>query len=333
MERTKAGFFKLAIGSNSADDNATQDEFYHRLILAGFQVDASGVISITTPPSGLAIDASQIVSGTVALARISGLTNTQIAVAAGIVYSKLNLAASLVNADVAVGAAIAYAKLNLSAAIVNADIAVGASIAYAKLNLAAAIVNADIAVAAAIAWSKIDKTGSSLADLSTRSAADLSSGILPDARVPGFTSDGASRILGLAFKAAQTPSADANTLDDYEEKFSSGWTPADGSGAALVLTINDAWYIKIGRLVIAAFDIGYPVTADGSEARISGVPFTATGNVCGGFTSYANVGQAVSLSFRTSLLLGVEDENGAHVTNSSLSGKTLRGTLLYPATA
>jgi len=36
--------------------------------------------------------------------------------------------------------------------------------------------------AAAIDWSKISKTGSSLADLTTRSASDLSSGTLPAAR-------------------------------------------------------------------------------------------------------------------------------------------------------
>jgi hypothetical protein len=46
------------------------------------------------------------------------------------------------------------------------------------------IANAQIAAAAAIAWSKISKSGSSLADLATRSAADLSSGTLPDARFP-----------------------------------------------------------------------------------------------------------------------------------------------------
>lgn len=46
------------------------------------------------------------------------------------------------------------------------------------------IVNADISASAAIAWTKISKTGSSLADLTTRSAAALSSGTLPDARFP-----------------------------------------------------------------------------------------------------------------------------------------------------
>lgn len=46
-----------------------------------------------------------------------------------------------------------------------------------------AITDAQVAAGAAIAWTKISKTGSSLADLATRSAADLSSGTLLDARV------------------------------------------------------------------------------------------------------------------------------------------------------
>lgn len=37
---------------------------------------------------------------------------------------------------------------------------------------------------AEIPWSAVDKTGSSLADLETRSASDLSSGTLPDGRFP-----------------------------------------------------------------------------------------------------------------------------------------------------
>ena len=46
------------------------------------------------------------------------------------------------------------------------------------------ILNAQIGAGAAISWSKISKTGSSLADLDTRSAGDLSSGTLPDGRFP-----------------------------------------------------------------------------------------------------------------------------------------------------
>lgn len=45
------------------------------------------------------------------------------------------------------------------------------------------LLNAQIDAAAAIAWTKVSKTGSSLADLSTRSAGDLASGTLSDARL------------------------------------------------------------------------------------------------------------------------------------------------------
>lgn len=45
------------------------------------------------------------------------------------------------------------------------------------------IANAQIDAAAAIAWTKINKAGSSIADLATRSAADLDAGLLPDARL------------------------------------------------------------------------------------------------------------------------------------------------------
>lgn len=54
---------------------------------------------------------------------------------------------------------------------------------------AGAIVDADINASAAITWTKISKTGSSLADLVTRSAGDLSSGTLLAARMPALTGD------------------------------------------------------------------------------------------------------------------------------------------------
>jgi hypothetical protein len=63
----------------------------------------------------------------------------------------------------------------------NADELTTGTVPLARL---ANITDTEIAAAAAIAWSKISKTGSSLADLTTRSASDLSSGTLPDGRFP-----------------------------------------------------------------------------------------------------------------------------------------------------
>lgn len=54
---------------------------------------------------------------------------------------------------------------------------------------AGVIVDADVNSAAAIGWGKISKTGSSLADLATRSAGDLSSGTLAAARLPAISGD------------------------------------------------------------------------------------------------------------------------------------------------
>jgi hypothetical protein len=59
----------------------------------------------------LTVSASSLNTGTVPLARISGLTNTNVASGAGIAYSKLNLGSSIVNGDVSNSANIATSKL------------------------------------------------------------------------------------------------------------------------------------------------------------------------------------------------------------------------------
>ena len=79
----------------------------------------------------------------------------------------------------------------------------------------------------------------------------------------------------LPFPATQNPSADANTLDDYEE---GSFTPAlDFGGAAVGMTYGTqvGRYTKIGRMVFYAVHI--TLTAKGSStgnSSISGLPFT-----------------------------------------------------------
>lgn len=74
--------------------------------------------------------------------------------AANSVDSSKIVDATIVNADIAVAAAIAYSKLNLASQIVNNDIAAGAAIAYSKLSLALSIATGDI-VAQAVTAAKI----------------------------------------------------------------------------------------------------------------------------------------------------------------------------------
>ena len=84
---------------------------------------------------------------------------------------------------------------------------------------------------------------------------------------------------GIRFPATQVPSADANTLDDYEE---GTWTPvfaAGGiSGTSLAYT---GTYTKIGRVVTVNFQATSTTTSNnviiGSYAQFTGLPFSASG--------------------------------------------------------
>lgn len=72
------------------------------------------------------------------------------------------------------------------------------------------------------------------------------------------------------FPATQNPSADANTLDDYEE---GTFTP--NLGGNTTYTTQTGIYTKIGRLVAINLYLQINVLGTGSINTISGLPFTA----------------------------------------------------------
>ena len=94
---------------------------------------------------------------------------------------------------------------------------------------------------------------------------------------------------GITFPATQVPSADANTLDDYEE---GTWTPivtADTAPTGVTYSIRVAFYRKVGQIVTVTLRIvvnSYGTGASGSFI-ISGLPFTClnigTNIPCGAF--------------------------------------------------
>jgi hypothetical protein len=89
---------------------------------------------------------------------------------------------------------------------------------------------------------------------------------------------------GITFTASQTASADANTLDDYEE---GTWTPVlsrDGTAPTITYTSRPATYVKIGQMVycMAEIDIG-SISANGSGLnQLTGLPFAAETAAGGG---------------------------------------------------
>jgi hypothetical protein len=120
---------------------------------------------------------------------------------------------------------------------------------------------------------------------------------------------------GVAFPATQISSSDANTLDDYEE---GTWTPTDGSGAGLVLTVTSARYTKIGRAVIGQCHVTYPATADGTASLIAGFPFTTSGIHTGSlYTSGAGGGTTIQVSGTN---INLYAPGAVAITNANLSG-------------
>ena len=79
------------------------------------------------------------------------------------------------------------------------------------------------------------------------------------------------------FPATQVASTDPNALDDYEEGNWSPFLQFGGASTGITYGTRVATYTKIGRLVIAMFDV--PLTSKGTSvgAATIDLPFTATG--------------------------------------------------------
>lgn len=99
------------------------------------------------------------------------------------------------------------------------------------------LMNVDVNTAAAIAWTKISKSGSSIADLATKSAADLTSGTLDVARLPTAipaTSIAGGGVTDTEYGYIGTLSSDAQTQItarqvSSEKGQANGYAPLDGT--------------------------------------------------------------------------------------------------------
>jgi hypothetical protein len=104
----------------------------------------------------------------------------------------------------------------------------------------------------------------------------------------------------------------------------SSWTPTDVSGAGLVLVINDATWVRVGRLGIATAVITYPVTVNGANSQIGGFPFSCRNIDSGrlGYVGYSNLGTGVYFMMDKNANTGMFFKlDGTSYTNANLSGK------------
>lgn len=120
---------------------------------------------------------------------------------------------------------------------------------------------------------------------------------------------------------------------EYTQAVAGSWTPADESGATLSLTVTDATYIKIGRLVIAMFALTYPVTASGLTAVVGGLPFTcvsSTSNSWPAVISVQNYGAEITgLVTKNSDQFRFINSAASALTNANMSNKIARGAAMY----
>lgn len=121
-------------------------------------------------------------------------------------------------------------------------------------------------------------------------------------------------------------STDAETLDDYEE---GTWTP---TGYGVTFASASGSYVKVGRMVMAAFDVQWPSTSDGSDARIQSLPFT-NGSYSGGVALGIITGFATGAPFPHLLasqsFIIMRDYIGNSKTNLQMSTLWVQGTAVY----
>jgi hypothetical protein len=121
------------------------------------------------------------------------------------------------------------------------------------------------------------------------------------------------------FPATQVPSADPNTLDDYEE---GTWTPAltIGTGSVSAYTTQRGTYTKVGRQVTAQCFIEVNTVTGGPTGtlKISGLPFTSSAGLKGAISIAVNTFGTVATP-----VMGVVDPSATTASIFVLAAGTL----------
>jgi len=128
----------------------------------------------------------------------------------------------------------------------------------------------------------------------TIATGDIADDAVTDAKIGTLTQ--------IAFNATQSASANANTLDDYEE---GTWTPdiTDGTNA-MSINVANGYYTKIGNRVYCNGAVGSSGLGSASGAiRLAGLPFTASSssNAYGGGSCVYGVGLNITASMNVNL--------------------------------
>ena len=107
------------------------------------------------------------------------------------------------------------------------------------------------------------------------------------------------------------------------------WTPADKSGAGLVITVGGARYWKLDKLVVIVAHINYPATSNGARAELGDLPFT-NGPVYGGLYATNSTLPVQVLIVPSSPRMYINNgTTGGVLSNANLSGAQLMFSGVY----
>lgn len=136
-----------------------------------------------------------------------------------------------------------------------------------------------------------------------------------------ITTDGQSTTSAIIPFALGVSIGAGTTLGTYT---TGSWTPVDGSGAGLSLTVNRATYARLGSLYFCDMAVVYPATASGAAAVIGGLPgvFANVVGVSGIFMLYSN-SLIVASPNRNTATFSMITTAGVTVTNADLSTRNL----------
>ena len=156
----------------------------------------------------------------------------------------------------------------------------------------------------------------------------------PATNTLAFGTNGSERLRvlaagGLTFNG---DTAAANALDDYEE---GTWTPTLGGNATY--TVQQGRYTKVGNIVNVTFRLKVDVLGTGSNATMSGMPFTGEFIQAGYYGGYFNLAtNVIFLAFYFSTGSNIvnvsQSASGASVTNGPViygNGTEVIGGITY----
>jgi hypothetical protein len=237
--------------------------------VAQFKTDL-GLATIATSGS-----ASDLSAGTVPLARLSGITNTEIDAAAAIAYSKLNLTGAILNADLA--GSIANAKLaNSTITIAGTSTALGASISLDTIT--------GLSTTGVVKRAGANTLAIGSVDLSSEVTGDLPFSSFVQAGSAGFV--GAT---GAGDYSHRTPTQVTAALDAFVGDSGSGGTkglvPAPTTGDATKYLKGDGTWATVSASPAGSTgdyqinnggSFGAGVIAQGSTGRVTATPTAAS---------------------------------------------------------